>query len=185
MIEKDFKTFAESWATAYEMYGKTASPAVTAGAFSLLSEYSLDQVLEGIGAHLKDPKHGSFLPKPGDVVRHIQAADENEAMAALGVVKKMINPYLTPVFDDPRTAAGVAAMGGWKALGEMTTREWDSLVPRFIEGFYSGEKPAKRMLRGIVQEDMEERIANTKPELVERFGHGTIAVNTTGARRLN
>ena len=57
--------------------------------FMSLGEYSYDQVEWAIGEHLKDSKHGSFFPKPADIVRHLQTSEisvEDKALLAWGQV---------------------------------------------------------------------------------------------------
>jgi len=54
------------------MYGKTASKVLMNMYFNALQRYSIDQVSEGFNKHILDEKHGSFMPKPADIIRHMQ-----------------------------------------------------------------------------------------------------------------
>ena len=46
--------------------------------FAALGAYTLDQVRNGIAAHLQDPADGRFSPKPADVIRQIMNAKASD-----------------------------------------------------------------------------------------------------------
>jgi len=72
MRDNDKVKFAELMAGTAEMYGKTASKVLMNMYFNALQRYSIDQVSEGFNKHILDEKHGSFMPKPADIIRHMQ-----------------------------------------------------------------------------------------------------------------
>ena len=71
MDNNDKARFAELMAGTAEMYGKTASKVLMNMYFNALQRYSIDQVAEGFNKHILDEKHGSFMPKPADIIRHL------------------------------------------------------------------------------------------------------------------
>lgn len=79
MRETDFPTFS---AMLDDVWGLKAAPAPSsrqkAMFFRVLQAYPLAQVAAGLEAHMRDPKAGSFLPMPADVIRQIDGLAEDD-----------------------------------------------------------------------------------------------------------
>ena len=76
MIHSDKQQFKEVLDGMCEMYQKDKlSKMALQLYFGSLEKYSIDQVMGAISQHVTDPKHGTFLPKVADIVRHIEGGE--------------------------------------------------------------------------------------------------------------
>ena len=142
MIDSDRKAFAEALGGTFELYEKHFTTVMMKLWFAALSNYSIGDVCNALSAHVLNPDTGQYLPKPADVVKHIdgtkkEASAELEfiAQAAWLSIPKAINgvgQYRTPQFHDPITTACVSVIG-WKVLCNMTEREADWKLKKFVE----------------------------------------------------
>jgi len=73
MRKEDVAAFADIWGASLETYGKTPSDAQTMMAFSLLEKYSLAEIKQALGAYMSDSDEGRFMPKPANIIGHIEA----------------------------------------------------------------------------------------------------------------
>jgi hypothetical protein len=73
MRKEDVAVFADIWGASLETYGKTPSDAQTMMAFSLLEKYSLAEIKHALGAYMSDSDEGRFMPKPANIIGHIEA----------------------------------------------------------------------------------------------------------------
>ncbi len=73
MRKEDIEAFADIWGASLETYGKTPSDAQTMMAFSLLEKYSLEEIKGALGAYMSDSDEGRFMPKPANIIGHINA----------------------------------------------------------------------------------------------------------------
>ncbi|CAM0104059.1 hypothetical protein PODOV084v1_p0028 [Vibrio phage 340E47.2] len=73
MNENDKKEFALVLTTIAEIYELKGGFSKTKALiyFSALQAHSIEQVKDAVNKHVADPKHGSFMPKPADLIRHI------------------------------------------------------------------------------------------------------------------
>lgn len=72
MREADFAEFSALLDDVWGLKAATApTPRQKAMFFRALAGYSLDTVRAGLDAHVRDPKAGTFLPMPADVIRQI------------------------------------------------------------------------------------------------------------------
>ena len=89
MQHSELDGFNELWVGIYETYGKTLTTTTLAIFFDVLKEYSFEQVRDGLKNHLKDPKAGSFVPRPSDIVRFL-TIDPSDGRVGSDVAWSMI-----------------------------------------------------------------------------------------------
>lgn len=138
MTPSDYPAFIEIWSLVGEVYGKQPSDGALKLIFEALQRFDLEQIKQGLTAHINDPKHGDFAPKPADIVRHIEGDGDSRALAAWSAVDRAIRsvgPYESVVFDDPRTMATIEDMGGWMKLCEVTDKDLPFKGNEFVKRF--------------------------------------------------
>lgn len=122
METSDFEEFKNRLMAAGELYDKNVSPALLDMYWQSLKPITLQEFIFGMNTHAADPKHGSFWPKPADIMRGIQAAQpsvEDKAQLAWSQIMgeiKTTGSYRALEIDDLQAMAAVEAMGGWHAL---------------------------------------------------------------------
>lgn len=122
METNDFEVFRTRLMAAGELYDKKVSPALLDMYWQALRGLSLDEFSQGMNAHAVDPKHGTFWPKPADIVRGIQASmpsTEDKAQLAwsqiMGEISR-VGAYGALQIEDAQAMAAVEAMGGWPSI---------------------------------------------------------------------
>ncbi|MEQ3620542.1 MAG: DUF6475 domain-containing protein [Marinobacter sp.] len=148
MTPQDYSQFVTIWTQASELYNKAPSDGALDLIFNALQRFDLEQIKQGLTAHINDPKHGDFAPKPADIVRHIEGDGDSRALAAWSAVDRAIRsvgPYESVVFDDPRTMATIEDMGGWMKLCEVTDKDLPFKGNEFVKRFmgYLSRPPEK------------------------------------------
>jgi len=116
MIERDDEKFSGMLIAAGELYNKTLSTAVIGIYWNALKNYDLGEVQRAFSSHAADTDNGQFMPKPADLIRHIQGSKEGRALQAWSKVEKAIRTighYDSVVFDDPFIHQIIDEMGGW------------------------------------------------------------------------
>ena len=135
-----------------ELYGKEITKPLMRIYFSALTDYSLIEVEQGINKHALDPKHGSFFPKPADIVRNLQTSDlsaEDKAELAWAQVLREIRAtgsYGTLKLDDKQAIAAVKSLGSWQQLCSSTETEMTWKKKEFISVYETYEKTPVDML---------------------------------------
>lgn len=71
---QDKKEFGEILSAVMMLYSKDATAILLRLYWKSLIEYPLDQVRRAFDHWVKDPKQGTFMPKPADIIRTIQEA---------------------------------------------------------------------------------------------------------------
>ena len=69
---QDKKEFGEILSAVMMLYSKDATAILLRLYWNSLIEYPLDQVRRAFDHWVKDPKQGTFMPKPADIIRTIQ-----------------------------------------------------------------------------------------------------------------
>lgn len=152
MIESDKVEFKILMVGVGELYNKEITKPLMRIYFSSLINYSLDDVERGISAHTMDAKHGSFFPKPADIVRHLQTGEisaENKAELAWAQVVREIRvtgSYGSLNLDDKQALAAVKALGSWKQLCASTVDEMTWKKKEFMSMYETYEKTPLDML---------------------------------------
>ena len=73
--KNDRNGFGDAMMTTAEIYNKALTLSLINVYFDTLARFSVEQVIEGFKKHLIDTKHGTFFPKPADIVRNIHFAN--------------------------------------------------------------------------------------------------------------
>lgn len=119
MTNNDFVEFTQVWLQAAELYGQSPSDNVIQLVFSALVRYEIADIRSAITRHINDPKAGSFMPKPADIVRQLDGMGDQRAWAAWSKVDmavRTVGSYNSVVFDDHIIMRVVQDMGGWDYL---------------------------------------------------------------------
>lgn len=138
MIPSDKRSFDIVWQRAMAIYDKRPSDAAIDMAFCALSSLTIEQVRQGLTAHVRDPKDGRFFPKPADIIRHIEGDGDSRALAAWSQVEqaiRRIGPYESVVFDQPQTMRVIQDMGGWIQLCECSEKDMPFKQSEFVKRF--------------------------------------------------
>jgi hypothetical protein len=126
---EDKNRFLEMMIGTGEMYGKKVSKELLKMYFDALTDYTIDEVYQSFNKHAVDPVHGTFFPKPADIVRHIantapRALDSDELaeLAWSSIIEQIgrVGPYGSLVLEDKLAIAAVKGMGGWQVLANST-----------------------------------------------------------------
>lgn len=126
MTQDDYFDFVTLWTQAFDLYGKSPSDGALDLTFAALQRYEVDDIRRALTAHVNDTRHGDFVPKPADIVRHIDGDGDARALTAWSQVEdaiRRVGNYQTVIFDDPRTMAAIEEMGGWIKLCQVTDKE--------------------------------------------------------------
>jgi hypothetical protein len=70
MKDIDKVKFQEIMLGCGEIYNREITKPLLSIYFSALNDLSIEQVIASVGVHIKDTKHGSFFPKPCDIIRN-------------------------------------------------------------------------------------------------------------------
>ena len=182
MIESDKVSFAEIMVGYGEMYNKEITKSLMRVYFSALQAYSIQDIEQGFGKHSADPKHGSFMPKPADIIRQIEAdkpsVESRAELAWMTIEKKMgsVGAYGSLKLDDLQALAAVKSLGSWKHLchTEIDKLQWKR--KEFIEAYKNFEStPIEALpshLAGMIEMDRGKK-DNTQTfmsELVNKIG---------------
>ena len=132
MDDSNKKEFATLLYGTGEMYDRAVSTNLLQLYFSALRGYSIEDVTKGIGDHALDPKHGSFFPKPADIVRHLQtgklSTEEKAELAWAQITHEVrrIGVYGKLVLDDKQALAALRSFTSWKefCLMDVTKQTW-------------------------------------------------------------
>ena len=152
MDDSSKKDFAVLFYGTGELYDKPVTKNLLQLYFNALKTFSMDEITAGVNAHMMDSKHGSFFPKPADIVRHLQAGDistENKAELAWAQVVREIRvtgSYGSLKLDDKQALASVKALGSWKQLCASTVDEMTWKKKEFISMYETYEKTPLDML---------------------------------------
>lgn len=174
MTPADKPAFADAWTAAMELFERKPSPGAIELAFSLLVDYPLETVTDALRDHLRDGTDGRFPPKPADIVRNISLRAAQEALEAWKSVLAHLNPYVSPVFASQRTAGAVTAIGGWRAMCEMTCDQMERVKPRFVEAWLAGSRPSGSILKGLVETHNEKHRVARNTDLMTHFPHQSV-----------
>ena len=103
-----------------------------------LEPYAIEAIERAFDAHARDPKAGSFMPKPADLVRVLDGTAEDRALIAwskvLGAIQS-VGGYSTVAFDDAAIHPAIVDLGGWVKVCEITMDELPFLQRRFTAAY--------------------------------------------------
>ena len=78
MLPTDKPAFVALIAKTWRFYDKTPTAETAADWFDVLESFPLDAIATAFKHHLTDPKAGPYLPKPGDVIRHLPISQTDD-----------------------------------------------------------------------------------------------------------
>lgn len=128
MNRADRAAFREALAAVYALYRVDLSPAVTEIWWRALQSYELAAVQEAFGRHSVNPDTGQFIPKPADVVKHLDGTSTDSGILAWAKVTEAVRhvgSWSSVCFDDPIIHKVIVDLGGWTQLCAVTEKEWD------------------------------------------------------------
>jgi len=141
MNDSDKKDFAELMVGNGEMFNKSVSKSLMQIYFDTLANYSIDDIRKGFSKHSLDPKHGSFFPKPADIVRHLESltvSTEDKATLAWNQIMRELRvtgAYGSLKLDDKQALAAIKAVKSWKDLCAMPEKDLTWVKKEFIANY--------------------------------------------------
>jgi hypothetical protein len=120
MNDSDKKEFAELMVGSGEMYNKQVSKSLMQIYFDALKDLSIKEINHGFSKHSLDAKHGSFFPKPADIVRHLQvehqSCEEKAELAWAQITHEVrrTGTYGNLELDDKQALAALKSFTSWK-----------------------------------------------------------------------
>lgn len=155
-----------------------------------MQPYAIEVIERAFDAHASDPKAGTFMPKPADLIRLLDGSHEDRAAMAWSKVYRAISTvggYSTVAFDDGAIHAAIADIGGWPAVCSGTVDELPFLQRRFCMAYTSHAKaasPYPPMLLG--RHDMTNAIGGHRSQKPVLIGNevAAMAVIASGSDEL-
>ena len=127
MIDGDQKRFFACLVGSAEISGKELSKHGMKLYWEMLKQYDIEAVEKAFVQHGLNPDSGQFMPKPADIVKHIDGGGADRGMLAWSKVDKAvrrIGQYVDAVvFDDPIIHAVIDDMGDWSHLCSIQTED--------------------------------------------------------------
>lgn len=164
MNNNDKQSFLVLMTGAGEIYNKEITKSLLAFYFDSLKAHSIESIKNAFSKHSTDPKHGSFFPKPADIVRHLAINPEGvlsvENRAELAwhqVMEKIqrIGSYGSLKLDDKQAIAAIKAVGGWNKVSMATYDQLVWIKKEFLQAYDTYENtPLERLpssLPGLVE----------------------------------
>jgi len=152
MIDSDKGQFKILMIGAGETYGKEITKPLLQIYFQSLQQHSIDDVSAAFSKHLIDAKHGTFFPKPADIIRHLTANDvtsEDKAelawMTIMGEIRRT-GSYGTLKIDDKQAIAALKNIGGWLNLCQTMENQLQWKHKEFLEAYATFERTPLEML---------------------------------------
>lgn len=152
MDDSDKKEFAVLFYGTGELYDKPVTKNLLQLYFDALKNFDIDQVKKGVSAHALDPKHGSFFPKPADIVRHLQAKQltaEEKAELCWAQIEREIRTtgsWGKLELDDKQGLAALKSFTSWKDLCSMDVGKMTWAKKEFISMYSTYENTPIEML---------------------------------------
>lgn len=139
----DHEKFLEVLGGVHDFYGKDLSEFAVSVWKLACESFDAEQVTKALSAHLMDPERGQFMPKPADIVRHLQGTNTDRSLIAWGKTLdalQRVGAYTSVCFDDGLIHAVIEDMGGWVKLCRSNTDELGYLQNRFCTTYkaYAG-----------------------------------------------
>lgn len=138
-----YDRFTSALTAVAEMHGKQLSEGVLLMWWEALKGYDLEQVEEGLAAHVRNPDAGQWMPKPSDIIREIDGGRKDRASLAWSKAydgMSRVGAYTSVAFDDPIIHAVIEDVGGWVKVCRTGGDDLGYLQHRFCEAYraYAG-----------------------------------------------
>lgn len=123
-------------AALFELHGRQVSPALLGLYWEALRDLTPAQFQEATGRALRECK---FLPKPAELREFAGATGNADALIAWDAVRAALRKYsyTTSVDFGPLVNAVIRSMGGWRALDDMETKQFDVWGKKEFERVYA------------------------------------------------
>jgi len=153
MIDSDKKEFKQLLVGTAEIYGNVEMTTMKLQLyFNALLDLSLQEVRHGLSEHMKDPKHGTFFPKPADIIRHTQprevSAEDRASIAWMDICRQiqLKGAYGNLKLEDKQALAAVKNIGGWVSLCHSTEDQFTWKEKEFRRAYETFERTPIDML---------------------------------------
>lgn len=171
MIDNDKKEFKGLMIATAEIYGNVEMTNIKLQMyFQTLASLTIQEVKHGLSEHMKDHKHGTFFPKPADIIRHVQAkevsAEDRASLAWMEICRQiqLKGAYGTLKLDDKQALAAVKNIGGWVSLCHSTDDQFTWKEKEFRRAYETFERTPIEMLPSSLAgiEDMHNQKLESK-----------------------
>ncbi len=152
MDNSDKQAFATTFYAMGEFYDKKVSTELLSMYFDDLIEFNINDVKFGAKAHRQDPKHGTFFPKPADIIRHLQTgklSSEEQAEIAWAEVMQCLRKngaYGGLKIENRQAIAAFKAFTTWKEFCAMDAGKLVWAKKEFISMYSTYDKTPLDML---------------------------------------
>ncbi len=138
MIESDKKVFRVIMVGAGEVYGKEITKPLLQIYYNALKDYSIEYINAAFSEHLADTKHGTFFPKPADILSYLRLSSSHKAESAWLTIVIEIQAsgnfkYLQ--LDDDVALMSLQSIGGWRFICMSNEDQLPWLKKNFIEAY--------------------------------------------------
>ena len=152
MDNSDKQEFAKVFYAMGEFYDKKVSKELLMMYFDDLIEFSIVDVKHGAKCHRQDPKHGTFFPKPADIIRHLQTgklSPEEQAEIAWAEIMQCLRKngaYGGLKIENKQAIAALKSFTTWKEFcgGDAAHLTWAK--KEFISMYSTYDKTPVEML---------------------------------------
>lgn len=172
MIDSDKRAFQEMMFGVGELYGKPVSKPLLSIYFAALAHYTIDQVAHGLGKHTADVTHGTYMPKPADIIRQIESGkpspEQRAELAWITIEREMsrTGAYGSLRMDDLQALAAVKSLGSWKDLCHTNVDKLAWKRKEFIAAYANFEntpiEALPRHLAGMIEVDRAKKSGKTE-----------------------
>lgn len=145
MDNSDKQEFAKVFYAMGEFYDKSVSTELLSMYFDDLIGLSIEEVKHGAKCHRQDPKHGTFFPKPADIIRHLQTgklSTEEKAELAWAQVQQCLRingTYGGLKIDDKQGVAALKSFTTWQEFCAMDASKQTWAKKEFISMYSTYE----------------------------------------------
>ncbi len=145
MKDLDKVDFHELMIGAGETFGKDITKPLLRIYFNSLEKFTIEQVTIAISKHLQDPKHGSYFPKPADLIRQMvvpgPSVQDRAELGWMSVVNAIssIGSYGNLKLEDKQALAAVRNLGSWKGLCQTDMKNMDFKKREFMAAYQALE----------------------------------------------
>ena len=127
----------------YSFYGKEMSQFHLAVWLRALEDQEMEVISKAFDAHMTDPESGQWLPKPADIIKHLQGTRAERGAVAWGLVLQAcqrVGAYESVTFDDPVIHCVIEDLGGWPTVCHVNIDELPFLQARFHKAYAAHAK---------------------------------------------
>jgi hypothetical protein len=152
MDNSNKEEFAKLYYSMGEYYEKTVSTNLLMMFFSDLSEFSIEEVKNAARLHRADAKHGSYFPKPPDIIRHLQtgklSTEEKSELAWAQITHEVrrTGSYGNLVLDDKQALAALRSFTSWKEFCAMDVTKLTWAKKEFLSMYSTYQNTPLEML---------------------------------------